>query len=73
MTCVTDYLRYRVSNVTGSWNVRSTDGGFLEERFISMELFYVPGFEEQHRAVDFVPGFGATLSLPEAEGWEKLS
>ncbi|KAK0355576.1 hypothetical protein LTR91_009914 [Friedmanniomyces endolithicus] len=44
-----------------------------QERFISMELFYVPGFEEQHRAVDFVPGFGATLSLPEAEGWEKLS
>ena len=38
-----------------------------------MELFYVPGCEEQHRVVDFVPGTDATLSFPEAEGWEKLS
>ncbi|KAK0338258.1 hypothetical protein LTR59_002932 [Friedmanniomyces endolithicus] len=44
-----------------------------QERSISMELFYVPGCEEQHRVVDFVPGTDATLSFPEAEGWEKLS
>ncbi|KAK0946654.1 hypothetical protein LTR29_001823 [Friedmanniomyces endolithicus] len=44
-----------------------------QPRFISMELFYVPGREEQHRAVEFVPGTGATLSFPEAEGWEKES
>lgn len=73
MTCVTDYLCYRVRHITESRNVRSTDSGFLEPRFISMELFYVPGREEQHRAVEFVPGTGATLSFPEAEGWEKES
>ncbi|KAK1822511.1 hypothetical protein LTR12_003074 [Friedmanniomyces endolithicus] len=44
-----------------------------QPRFISMELFYVLGCEEQHRAVEFVPGTGAILSFPEAEGWEKES
>ncbi|KAK0278486.1 hypothetical protein LTR35_009225 [Friedmanniomyces endolithicus] len=44
-----------------------------QPRFISMELFYVPGCEEQHRAVEFVPGTGAILSFPEAKGWEKES
>ncbi|TKA78562.1 hypothetical protein B0A55_02804 [Friedmanniomyces simplex] len=42
-------------------------------RFVSMELFYVPGCEEQHKPAEFVQGTGTTLCFPEAEGWEKKS
>ncbi|KAK4902435.1 hypothetical protein LTR49_027045 [Elasticomyces elasticus] len=44
-----------------------------EQRFISMELFYIPNREQQQKSKDFVPGTDASFYFPEAEGWERES
>ncbi|KAK4978192.1 hypothetical protein LTR42_002570 [Elasticomyces elasticus] len=44
-----------------------------EQRFISMELFYIPDREQQQKSKDFVPGTDASFYFPEAEGWERES
>ncbi|KAK5113843.1 hypothetical protein LTR62_003227 [Meristemomyces frigidus] len=38
-------------------------------RYISMELFYVPGVEQQYRPRDFMPSVSDSILLPVAEGW----
>ncbi|KAK5677100.1 hypothetical protein LTS10_010289 [Elasticomyces elasticus] len=44
-----------------------------EQRFISMELFYIPDREQHQKSKDFVPGTDASFYFPEAEGWERES
>ncbi|KAK4891724.1 hypothetical protein LTR27_009732 [Elasticomyces elasticus] len=44
-----------------------------EQRFISMELFYIPDREQHQKSKDFIPGTDASFYFPEAEGWERES
>lgn len=43
----------------------------IENRFISMSLFYVPNLTKIYRPKDFVDCTNDTLFYANAEGWEK--
>lgn len=42
-----------------------------EKRFISMELFYVPGIKKEYKPQGWLQSTHDTLFFAESEGWER--